>query len=310
MVIAESPALRKRHIYFYVTRSKLSLFSKDPHSLFFYLYHFFHHQLPKTQGVTFVSYPKSGRTWIEQLLAQAVRMKYGITEPALEHYEHLCRVQNDLPSVKFTHAGSSWEAFPIYDQDELRRISPDRFAKGKTFFLYRDPRDVLVSAFYHIKHRNKVEHLTRREMIINRVFGLRKLLRFMNVWHQFCENQRGYLIIRYEDLQANTLREFRQLCGHIGLAIEDDILARAVEACRFDNMKKKERQGAYRSPRLSATDADNPKTFKVRSGRMLQYLSFFSKEELEEIEKIICEESAGKFIHEPERYISEKSEDL
>ena len=295
MAIASTQPHRKWLFYSCVMRSKLELFYRRPYSIFFYLFSKIRTFYCRVQDVTFISYPKSGRTWIEQLLTQTVRLEYNITNSIFEQYEDICRILRGVPTIKFTHAGSSWEEFSIYNEEEILKIAPEIISKGKVVFLYRDPRDVLVSSFYHLKYRNKVENITGDAMITSKIVGLRKLLRFMSIWHRFCANHAGCLIICYEDFQKDSMKELQRLCRFIGLRADNDVIARAVEFCKFQKMKKREEQRAYRSPRLSASDVDNPNSYKVRSGTVGQYLAFFSKQQIEHINSIMSEELCSDF---------------
>ena len=55
-------------------------------------------------------------------------------------------------------------------------------------------------------------------------------------------------------------------------------------------MKKREAEETYRSPRLSASNVNDPESFKVRKGTIGQHLEFFDKKEHERINRIMMEE--------------------
>src|ERR1041385_8741187 len=90
------------------------------------------------------SFPKSGNTWLRQLLAAAF-----------------------FPGKKFSQANLSSIMPSVYDENfTLNRLSSPRFIKTheaffsiypKTIYLARDYRDVAVSSFFYLQKKNKAE---------------------------------------------------------------------------------------------------------------------------------------------------------
>lgn len=54
------------------------------------------------------------------------------------------------------------------------------------------------------------------------------------------------LVIRYEDMLANTFATFKQALQHIGWDVAEEDIARAISACNFDNLKKQEDNAGFR----------------------------------------------------------------
>ena len=87
----------------------------------------------------FISYPKSGRTWLRMILAEIVEKNKLVVTKA-----------NDL---KFTHLlANPW--FSTTNPDEF--VLPS-YKKDLSVFLHRDPRDVVVSQ-YHQTHKRDIPH--------------------------------------------------------------------------------------------------------------------------------------------------------
>src|SRR5262245_37390175 len=81
---------------------------------------------PKTVAI-FVSYPKAGRTWLRVMFDEL-----------------------GLP-LKYTHDGmGASKQRPFEEKNHCIRSS---YQKEPVIFLSRDPRDTVVSAYFHAKHR-------------------------------------------------------------------------------------------------------------------------------------------------------------
>ena len=283
-------------LYRRVMRSKLQLFRRNPSSMFFYGNLAMSRLFGPAAEVSIVSFPKSGRTWLDQLLVEAIRRHRGLEDDKSKTISELCRRQSELPSIMFTHAGSGLqEDGVVWDEDEIEELSLRRFAPRRCVFLYRDPRDVLVSRYYHIKYRLGVEELTVEYLIDSPLIGLRKMLRFMNKWYDFTEqNPESTARVRYEDLRRNTTHELHRIFALVGFAISAEALSGASEACEFSAMREKEKKSEYKNPRLT-TGSPNPNSFKVRKGMIGEHREFFYPGQLSRINRIIVEELDDRF---------------
>jgi hypothetical protein len=133
-------------------------------------------------------------------------------------------------------------------------------------------------------------------MINSKFFGPRKIVYFMNIWLNFVlKNQDSCIITSYESLKSNTKKELRRICDFMGVHCSNDTLKRAVEACEFSKMQKREESGSFRSPRLRAMDVTNQESYKVRKGTVGQYARFFSRKQIKVIDRIIEKELDDSF---------------
>ena len=226
-----------------------------------------------------VSYPKSGRTWLELILLEVLNHRLGLSPDVNRTLLDVCSKAEGLPYIVFTHAGSSWETRQM-DEDAVLRIRPGAIAPGKFVFLYRDPRDTLVSSYYHLRHRTGADTLEKQDMIDHSVVGARKLLRFLKVWYDYAEHipDRG-LRLSYEKLRSDTIGEIQRLCLFIGFSAEHDEIARAVEACSFSKLREIEQKSDGKNPWITPSDYGDARSFKFRKGQTGEHKDFFSPEQ-------------------------------
>lgn len=216
-----------------------------------------------------VSYPKSGRTWLRFLLGMSLCEQFGVDPPAaLEVLEihRLARLDRRIPSIRFSHDDTPQNKRP----SELER-DKRRYRSRDVVFLARDPRDIVVSSYFHHKHRaphfgELSFHGTISEFLRDPVFGIATIVEFMNIWASNRGVPRRFLLVRYEDLLRDTEAELVKVLRLAGVDPLPDAVSNAVAAGRFENMRRLEEQDALGSDRLRPIDSADSRSFKVRRG--------------------------------------------
>ena len=140
----------KLDFYWANIRQKLGLFIKKPSFIGFYIGRARKYASLDQFGYIIVSYPKSGRTWLQKMIIEAICLERGIKEKINDITE--LSEMADLPLILSTHAGSSWEEH-IQDENTVSVDDWSKYSHAKVVFLYRDPRDILVSQYHHIVNR-------------------------------------------------------------------------------------------------------------------------------------------------------------
>ncbi len=119
--------------------------------------------------------------------------------------------------------------------------------------IVRDPRDVAVSYAHHVG--TDVERAVRRLGRETSVEGdVRHLhAQFPEALGTWSEHVTGWmehdhfpvLLVRYEDLHADTARELRRIATFAELEVGDAAIDNAVEAARFDRLQAKEAASGF-----------------------------------------------------------------
>src|ERR671933_635635 len=130
-----------------------------------------------------VSFGKSGRTWLRVLLSRFFQLRYGLGRSAFVGFDNLHRRDARIPRVFFTHDN--------YLRDYTGNLdSRTDFHDRRTVLLVRHPAEVAVFDF-----------------VTDEDAGLPKVIDFMNAWARELQRVKDLLIVRYEDLRADTAGE-------------------------------------------------------------------------------------------------------
>lgn len=241
-----------------------------------------------------VSFGKSGRTWVRVLMWRYFALKNGYASDSISGFNEFRDRHANVPVLFFTHDNylKDW-----YGHDRKAEIYGDL----PTVLLVRDPRDTAVSQFFQWKHR-----MERRKKVINDYpladdtsvhdfitgdkAGLPKIIDFMNVWAEAAPQMKKLLVVRYEDLRADTKGQLRRILEFFGEQPTDAALEDAVTFASIDNMRRMETEnaskaGSHRS--MKPGNADDPSSFKVRRGKVGGWRDYVTEEQAEALGAVL-----------------------
>jgi hypothetical protein len=212
-----------------------------------------------------VSYPKSGQMWLRLLLGKVLSDYYGVpAEHLLDTHRATCIA--GVAATKFTHDGSGMREGCHFTQLNANKT---KFAEKKVVLLVRDPRDVMVSCYFHATKRINVYNGSIADFVRSEHFGIRKCVTFYRQWGQSMKVPRESLCVRYEEIHAGPQRVLGSVLNFLGIKdVTPESLAAAVEFGRFENMKKMEASGQFKRQVLTPGDAKDGESFKVRRGKV------------------------------------------
>jgi hypothetical protein len=217
--------------------------------------------------VAFVSFPKSGRTFVRAMLARLYQEQFGIDERELLMFRTLRKAAADVPQIIFTHG-----------PDAMRRphqihIDERAYRGLRLVLLVRHPGDVVVSRYHHLKNRSR-DAARRRlaeqpldEFVWTERGGVPSIVAFMNAWGMLARTHDRICILRYEDFLIEPAVQLRRLTDFIGLRAGSSAVENAVAFAQIENLRSKEREGYFSSRRLQSRTETNPGSAKVRSGK-------------------------------------------
>lgn len=200
-----------------------------------------------------VTYPKSGTNWLGFLVASVInRQQATPIELTLDSFVDLVPDVNrasSRPGVLRRYRGlPSPRFFLTHGTPDFAAVFP------KVVYLVRDPRDVMVSYYYH--HRRTVRRFSRS--LAEFVAGLDDLWPCPWPAHVrgWLDRLRGrpHLLVRYENMKRDTAAVLRDVLAFAGLSADPGITRGAVAASSFESVRALEerhgQQGARGDPRV------------------------------------------------------------
>ena len=232
-----------------------------------------------------LSYPKSGRTWVETMLSHLYVRRFGLAKTRVLDFQEDRTQFPELPFFFFTHDYAHVTSGRWLIPMRRRRL---HFRATPTVMIVRDPIDTAVSMYFQ---------LTRREGHLNGVDlydfvklgkgGLVTIVEFMNFWARELPSIHRHLIVRYEELFTSPLEKFGEIVHFFGIEFDPEDVQAAVEFARFENLQELEKAGELSDWRFSDGAVNDEDHLKVRRGKIGGYQDYFSVEQCAELEKFV-----------------------
>jgi hypothetical protein len=231
-----------------------------------------------------ISYPKSGRTWFRFVLSHyfdnAAILKVGTNLhnmfSVLPNFD-LDTVRG-IPSFGFSNHVPEIPFIPVSHLGYQRSLFLDR----PVIFMVRDPRDVIVSAYFHAtRHKHRFEG-SISDFIMDPEQGLPCLVNYLNKWAAGLKRSKN-IILTYEELSRNTEAETARILTFLGCEIDQAALTQAVKAGHFSAMQEREI-----SEGLPAHDYDRSDTesLRMRRGQAGGFGDYLNAEQIFAIEEM------------------------
>jgi len=232
-----------------------------------------------------LSFHKCGRTWLVFMIGSAISHHFGLKAKNPLDLHALHRRCREVPLIMAHHDGG-----PQHQVPEDIATDKRRYRKQRVVFLVRDPRDVLVSAYFQKTRRNISFAGTLEEFIDTRRGSLESNIRFYNIWAENRHVPREFLLVTYEDLHRDPIGELRKVLDFLGLEqVSDEALKKAVEDGEFGNMRRLESENALRTGRLAPRDPHDLESYKTRRGVVGGYVDYLSADQIEHVDRVIRE---------------------
>jgi hypothetical protein len=184
-----------------------------------------------------VSYPKSGNTWTRFLIANLIHPQ----EPA-----SFANIDRLIPEAE------------ELTKRQLDRVPRPRIMKTHQYFdpryprviyIVRDPRDVVVSEYHFFRKRRWIADDFPIDQFVGRFLSGKtsdygSWLENVSSWVATRHNHTGFLLLRYEDMLADTIDSLTKIAAFLGIHATSDQLKLAVNRSSADEMRKLERKTA------------------------------------------------------------------
>ena len=240
-----------------------------------------------------ISFPKCGRTWLRALIGRSFQQHAGLGDGvALLELQRLADHHPDIPRIRATHDDHAHTKAAHAVQ-----VDKSAYRGAAVILLVRDPRDVIVSLFHQMRHRE--ESVTRAgslsEFVCQEVGGFESLIRFYDAWAGGIDVPARVLVVRYEDLHADPHEELRRVLTFVGLAVDPAVIHEAVAYGSFENMRRLEETDELGSWRLRPVRRGDFDTYKTRKGRVGSYREELSPEDIHRLENAMRASKVARF---------------
>ena len=239
-----------------------------------------------------ISHTKSGRTWLRVMISHLYHIKYGLPHDQLLIFDNFHAFDPKIPRIFFFRD----TRIPTFSWG---RGFVDIPRHKKTLFLVRDPRDVAVSFYFHVRNRASARELDRKgilpeaknlplyEFVTDPLLGVPRVIEHFNRWRQDMEAMDHTLVIRYEDMKADPASTLARTITFIDRDFSPAEIEQAVKFGSFDSLANKEKSGFFKTGRLSAKEPDDETTRKVRKGKIGGYRDYFTEQQIQHLDHLV-----------------------
>ena len=231
----------------------------------------------------FISYPKSGRTWVRLMVWKYICVKESLETGSLDLYE-ITRKSDHWETIDFDHeqANHRLKLLPSNLHFQQRKLKQKRI-----MFISRDPRDTAISMFFQLTKRETVDKTgyymgSVSNFIRDERFGIEKIVSFNNLWINNREYMKDFLHISYEGLKKDTATELKKILLFLGeKEVDPKIIQEIVDYTSFTKMKQLEKNGQFDHFSMKPRNQSCNESYKVRKGIVGGYISYFTKSDIE-----------------------------
>jgi hypothetical protein len=250
--------------------------------------------------VILISFPKSGRTWFRVLLSRCYAKSFGLDENTLIKRDNFQKLDPRAPLFMSFHGTFLSEVSRGEESSSL-------LAGKKIIFLVRNPIDVSVSVYFHrLGERAKstgrdmkvssgpLKGVSVEDFVLNSSHSVPEIIRFMNRWAELLGGHPEAIMVRYEDLRSDPVREMKKIAAFLGNPFTDEAIEGAVQASSFETLREQERRGQFANNALKPRDPANPNSYKVRRGKVKGYVDYLSEDGIRTAENLVASQLAKK----------------
>jgi hypothetical protein len=182
-----------------------------------------------------VSFPKSGNTWTRFLLAN---LRFS-DEPAT-----WANINRLIPDPTGT-AKRDFDRMPRPRIIKSHECFDPRYPR--VIYIVRDPRDVVLSQYHYHRKIRKIEDDSPLERFVTRFLAGETCPhgswgQNIATWVYASHGNPRFLLLRYEDLVADTARELAKVVAFLHLSAGPEQIAQAVERSSADRMRQLEQK--------------------------------------------------------------------
>lgn len=230
------------------------------------------------------------------MLSRALLSHVGVRDEVNLKLAKLRDKHPSLPRFKAAHGADNLIQWKYPEQVTYEReVVPFRLTQA--IILGRDPRDVMISRYFHRLKRAKDYRADVSTYVHEREGGFETICRFLRVWYDASERwPERVLRVRYEDLHERPEVELRRMLDFMGFVeVPNTLVSEAVAFSRFDNMRKLELNNATGETAMMVPDKKDKDSFKTRKGKVGGFVEYLDAAECAELVERMNAELDGRW---------------
>ncbi|ESO91705.1 hypothetical protein LOTGIDRAFT_191399 [Lottia gigantea] len=236
--------------------------------------------------VILTAYAKSGTHWLWEVLSMLIKGEAEPSKSAKERLMFSFGTQKDFdkyqsPRIFNTHV--RYKGLP-------KCLKSESNVKTKMVYLLRNPKDVAVSYYYHLKSATDFDYNGTWNgfyslFIEGKVPG-GSWFDYVVEWDKEINSGKhpNIIVMYYEDLQKNFTSEIKRLSDFLGFSYSNDLFTAIAEKCSFSSMKENDERLKEQFPIHMSKDGKN---FIYRKGVVGDWKNHFTVAQNDEMDQII-----------------------
>jgi len=238
------------------------------------------------------SYPKSGRTWFRFILSNyfntTADLKVGVdlhsTFSIVPNFD--CDPVRGIPAFRQARFQSRIPLIVVTHHGYRRSI----FLNRPVIFMVRDPRDVLVSAYFHATRHKHRFNGGMSDFLAHPDQGLTPLIAYLNGWGDGLQRHPHY-VLSYEALSADPVAATTKVLSFLNYAVDREAVTMAVDASQFEAMRDRERSEGIPAHNYDLTDNES---LRMRKGKVGGFSDYLNSDQAELIEARCARELSAR----------------
>lgn len=242
-------------------------------------------QAAKRADCLLVSYPKSGRTWLRYIMSSYLNEvhKVGVDIDLKTTFRIVPNFDLDLErGIPAFESHLSASGMPMILVTHLRH-NRWLFQRRPIVFLVRDPRDVMVSSYFHATRHKKRYDGDMSAFLKDSSQGLKSLIDYLNNWARALKDH-PHLVTSYEKLTVDPNAALTSVVNFIGCPVSPEAATNAVAQSSFKSMRESEVSVGIPGHDYDRTDE---KSLRMRRGKVGGFHDYLTKEHISYIDHAV-----------------------
>ena len=230
----------------------------------------------------FVSYPKSGRTWVRFMVNSYLNRVMDV------HADNVFVVEDRLKGtpdhIEWTHLTAAM----LFKLNYWQMGFPPHAVQGvPAVVLVRNFYRTLASAYDQAQHRKRIFNGSPSEFLRDPMFGAIKLVTYYNqiedLEHVFARRD----VFVYERLRQDPAGQLTRILAALDREARPDLIEQAVAEAEISNMKRLAALPHYADTVLAEMDPSAAKNTQVTIGSKTKWRDLFSDQDLAYIARVV-----------------------